>query len=230
VPLIRSAGGLPIVPAFSSVGALMLWTGPGARWAALPAMDLFRLALENDAAAVVVDGAGPDELYLQRDELKRLLEPAADVERVLSTQRLLLPLPPTDPPKSDEMVLVPGRQLGAGERRQLVLAAPVPLENGDLGLPAFTTKDALSRFCMSPCESLRLPTDFLIRSILATPTFGALVFDAAGPQRRELRRAALAELSGMAEDRFAYSWMFSGRDPPSGPSTSIAATNPAPST
>jgi hypothetical protein len=216
VPIIQSAGGLPIVPAFTSMGSLMLWTGPGALWSALPATELFRLALQNDAAAVVVDGAGPDELYLPRDELARLLESAEDVEQLLSTRRLLLPLPPTDPPESDEMALVPGELFGTGDRRHLVLAAPVPLDGGELGLPAFTSEYALARFCTRPCEALRLPTDFLVRSILATPIFGALVLDAAGPRRRELRRSELTALSGMPDD--PYDWMFRGRDAPEHPS------------
>src|SRR5437868_5789287 len=74
-------GGFAVVPALAGAGALMLWTGPGALWTALPAPEPFRPALQKGASAVGVDGAGPDELYLQRAKLERLLEPADEPKR-----------------------------------------------------------------------------------------------------------------------------------------------------
>jgi len=57
--VIASAGGLPVIAALTTVGALVLWVGRDSEtmWTAIPARDLFQLALEREVAAVVVDGA-----------------------------------------------------------------------------------------------------------------------------------------------------------------------------
>ena len=71
----------PVLLAFTDEGALARWAAPGTPWASMRMSDLAQEALEQSAASVVVNPAGPYGGEVERRDLEQMASARAFVAR-----------------------------------------------------------------------------------------------------------------------------------------------------
>jgi hypothetical protein len=94
--------GQTALPVFTDEEAVRLWQPEGAPYVAFHAPDLFQLALQNNADALVVNVAGPTGGEITRHELSVLAQgtlPDADGSMTIDEDTQVLIGAPTDPPQ-----------------------------------------------------------------------------------------------------------------------------------